>query len=255
MVNKNDNNTEAKTEITNIADDLDLLTEIKPNNRGEIKTGKTAETAEGRGVNGKTDITSGEEPLDNDFIAETDEPPGKSADPKITGDPQEIINIAGDEFAGMIVTVSDLLQQKGFTAGYKKRLLSKDDRNRLKQLKAEQHASIKTDRQLNAYENWLLRIDTEIETYEETLPFSGEEKENLTNRLAAVMKGKNFKMTPEGALVSTAVLIALPRILPILLPDVEDRPFEDETVNEIPVTEKKKATVINLNPNDGEEQI
>jgi hypothetical protein len=246
MENKNTNSNEHKPEITDIADDLDLLTEIKPDKNGQIHTAKPNESAGATGVTTETDLTADEQPLDNDFIAETDTPPGTKTEDDKTGDPADILNVSGDEFAGIIVTVSDMLQQRGFAAGFKKRVLNKDDRTRLKQLLAEQSATVKINRKYSAYENWLLRVNSEIEKYEEELPFKGDEKENLTNRLAAVLQKKNLKLTPEQALLATAVTITLPRLIPILMPDTEARPFEDDIITELKEPEKKAETVINI---------
>jgi hypothetical protein len=246
MQNNNTSSNEHKQEITDIADDLDLLTEIKPDKNGNLYKAKTDANADTTDVNAETDLLKDEQPLDSDFIAETDEPPGTKTDPKTDGDPADILNVSGDEFAGIIVTVSDMLQQRGFAAGFKKRVLNKDDRTRLKQLLAEQDATVKINRKYTAYENWLLRVNAEIAKYEEELPFKGEEKENLTNRLAAVLQKKNLKLTPEQALLATAVTITLPRLIPILMPDTEERPYEDDIITELKEPEKKAETVINI---------
>jgi hypothetical protein len=61
-----------------------------------------------------------------------------------------------------------------------------------------------------------LEIQTELEQYEELLPFSESEKNSLHVPLKALLKEVSYQSSPKNALVMAATIITIPRILPLV---------------------------------------
>ena len=124
-----------------------------------------------------------------------------------------------DKTADMIVEGVDGLQHATFTLAYSMACFTKEDRKAIRNLKRLYKEKGGNKKEITLTQNDLQLMDSyeDFEEYAETvLPLTDKEKSSLSSALCGIMEEMNFNPSPKKALIISSVLIAIPRILPIL---------------------------------------
>lgn len=125
--------------------------------------------------------------------------------------------IPAKDFADIIINGVDALQTKFLPSLYEKQILKREDLNKVKLILTRIDAQRKNQTlDLTETDLYLLNKADEIAEYAKTLPLTTEEKNNIRKPLIHVLSNVNFKTSPETALITAALMVFLPRLLPLI---------------------------------------
>lgn len=121
-----------------------------------------------------------------------------------------------EELADLIIDGASSLMEIGLPMAFESSL-SKEDRKSLKSL-ALKYRKHKKDSSLNLDEEdqRVMEIYIDLEEYKEMCPLDDDDKKTLRGPLIEVLKKTHYQTTPENALMISAGIIMLPRLLPIV---------------------------------------
>lgn len=115
--------------------------------------------------------------------------------------------------APAIIDGVDAIIQQVFPILYERSAFSESERKLIKVLAHKQRNKKETT--LNDKELELMAACAEYEEYVDSLPLKETEKKQLLKPLSELLKDVNIATTPQNALIIAALMVALPRLLPI----------------------------------------
>lgn len=153
-------------------------------------------------------------------------PPIESPIPEHVSDDDDAMPMDPEDIADMIVDGIDMVQQYLYPIVYDRLLFTKQEKadlrealKEIKKAKRENQVDEKGNVTINltAYQQDLLEKQSEsLEYEEEIVPLSEKEQGWLKKPLARMLKAANTKVNPVTGLIVAAIIITLPRVLPIL---------------------------------------
>lgn len=199
---------ENNTEI-NLLEELQRATEIKNSPMEPLQAPQGNETDQ-PGEHPPTDQPGeNKEQFSDDFLPPTDIP--------TPGEALTSLTYSADKTADLIIEGVDTLFEHAFPALYTNSF-SKDDRRGLKALAAKYRQTKKSDTMtLDGEDQRLMEIYCDYEKYVESCPLDEDEKNSLKAPLVEVLKKQNYQTTPETALMISASIVTLPRLIPVLI--------------------------------------
>ena len=201
----------------NDAEEIDLLqelqraTELKNSPMQPISNNSEINTEASPDSNQDSQPGTDQKPLDqfeDDFSPEVNVP--------APGEALTTLTYSAEKTADIIIEGIDTLFEHGLPALYANSF-SKDDRRSLKALAAKYRQTKSADTlTLNENDQRLMEIYCDYEEYKKMCPMDEDEKKSLKAPLIEVLKKQNYQTTPETALIISASIITLPRLIPVL---------------------------------------